>query len=742
MNAQDIPVQLPIFETLTPFGVQELSLLMESMHLSTGETLYQQGAPSDALYIIVSGSLQAILRHANNQENCVMQLQPGDCAGELAQFSGRPRSTTLIATGETHLLRLPASAIDHLATGFPDIMNSISDQLLRQYQRTQTCSILTSLFGSLSDDTLSVLQEKVSWVHLDSGQELFHQNDPGDALYVVVQGRLRFSVEEANGTKHTLGEVGAGETIGEFALLAESGTPESLRSATVYATRLTDVLAISRPAFESLIYEYPQAVLNITRRILNRQRLIDQSILLSSSALVICVIPTRSDLSPESPHSQFARQLSDTLNETFGCSLLMDPKGFEEWYGKPGVSHTPLDHPTSLMINAWLDEQECKQQFVVYDTSPDVLEMGRLSPWAQRCIEDADILLLVGEAGENPTPGNVELLLKSAKTRARLELVLLHPSNCSVPSHTSDWLVPSRGIQAHHHVRLGSPADFHRLARRISGRVVGLALGGGGARGWAHIGAIRALEEANIEVDWVGGASIGSIIAAGLALGLDSGALGKLAVDFADPKKLLDYTLPYTSITATKRITTLLREICGDADIEDGWRPFFCVSANLTKGEEQIHLTGKMWKAIRASMAFPAVFAPVLENDCILIDGGAANNVPVDRMRELCPTGKVIGINLETGSPVNKEYRFGYGLSGWQALFSRFTKVKAPNMLDIVSGLVYSNNRYRLNETRGCADLIIDVPVEAYGLLEFDKYQPIMELGYNVAKEQLLGFKV
>ena len=746
MNASQIPVHLPIFKNLTPSAVQELSTLLETKDLPAGEVLFHQGDQNDSLYFVVSGGLHAVLRHSNGTENRVMQLQPGDCAGEVAQFNGRPRMVSIIADSDSQLLRLPISNFERLAESFPDLMAEIGERMLIQYQRTQICNILTNLFGPLQDEVLDNLRDQVTWLRLDSGGLLFRQKDPGDTLYVVVQGRLRFSVEEANGRTRTLGEVGAGETIGEFALLAESGTPESLRSATVYATRLTDMVAITRPAFETLIEQNPRAMLNITRRIIHRQRLMDQSALLGSSALAICVIPTRIGLTTGAPASQFARQLAENLNDSFGCTLFLDPPGFDEWYGKPGAAQTPLDHPTSLMINAWLDEQECRQQFVVYDTTPDVLEGGRLSAWAQRCIEDADLILLVGEAGENPTPGGAEMLLKSAQTSAHLELVLLHPADCSVPSHTSDWLSADRGgfspIQAHHHVRLGNPADYRRLARRISGRVVGLALGGGGARGWAHIGVIRALEEANIEVDWVGGASIGSIIAAGMALGWNSDTLGRLAAQFSDPKKLLDYTFPYASVTSTRRITAMLQQICGDADIEDTWRPFFCVSANLTQGEEQIHLSGKLWKAIRASMAFPAVFAPVLDNHCVLIDGGAANNLPVDRMRELCPSGTVIGVNLETGSPMNKDYQFGPGLSGWQALFPRFTNIKAPNLLDIVSGVVYSNNRYRLNETRNCADLIIDVPVEAYGLLEFDKYVPIMELGYNVTKERLRGFTV
>ena len=238
---------------------------------------------------------------------------------------------------------------------------------------------------------------------------------------------------------------------------------------------------------------------------------------------------------------------------------------------------------------------------------------------------------------------------------------------------------------------------------------------------------------------------MGAIIAAGCALGWSSERLSDLAVRFSDPKKLLDYTFPYASLTSTRHITGLLKGLF-TGNIEDTWKPFFCVSANLTQSRELMHTRGPLWKAVRASMAFPGIFAPILEEGNVLIDGGAANNLPIDRMREMCPTGTVIGVDLMTSSPVNGEYDFGSSLSGWRALLGRFSpfprKVKAPNLFSIIAGLVDGIIHYRLNEVWRSADLLIKVPVQTYGLLEFDKYAEIMEAGYRAAQEQLKGFKV
>jgi predicted acylesterase/phospholipase RssA/CRP-like cAMP-binding protein len=693
------------------------------------------------LYLIISGKLNVF--QPKNLKTPINELGPGEYAGELAVLTGQPCTTTVIAAAEMDVRKLSKTDFDQLAKIHPYLITRLMGELLSNFRKTRANFILTRVFGQIAPETLADLCRELEWRRLEAGQVLCRQGEPGEELFIVVQGRLRFTVETA-GEKRDLGEVGAGESVGEFALLAEQGAPESLRSATVTATRPSEVVVITRSVFEKLLRTHPQILLGLTRRIIRRELQITQPAAHRVSALVITVLPAHPDLDL----GEFSRQMAESL-DGLGSTLLWDPAHFDELYGKPGASQTPLAHPTSAMLNAWLDDYAQQVQYVVYTVPQPLDGVERLTPWALRCVEAADIILMVGDDGTNPAPTAIEAGLAGARAHAHLELALLHPGDCQVPSGTLNWLAPRRAralaLRAHHHLRLGNSADFRRLARRLSGKPVGLTLGGGGARGWAHIGVIRALEEAGMEADLVGGASMGAIIAAGYALGWPVERLNQLAVLFSNPKKLLDYTLPYASITSTGRISALLQELCGEAQIEDAWRPFFCVSANLTRGEEQLHTSGLVWKTVRASMAFPGIFAPVLDDGCVLIDGGAANNVPVDRMRELCPTGTVIGVDLNTSSPMNGKYNFGSSLSGWQVLLSRlnpFTNtIKAPNLIDIVSGLVYSNNRYRLNEVWRSADLLIRVPVEEYGLLDFDKYVQIIETGYKSTQEQIKNFE-
>lgn len=744
MELVDFVASLSIFRDMPPAIVRELVSRLEPKQLLAGEVLFHQGDPGNIFYIITSGKLRADLCQPGCTNAMIEDLGPGEFAGEMALLTGQPRSVTVSAMEDSQLLCLSRADFDRLAAIYPSLIAELTHKLLPRFQQIRINVILTRLFGQLDEATLRDLEKKLTWRRFACGEVLCQQGDEGDEMYIVVHGRLRYAVQDG-GERRDLGEVGAGESIGEFALLAEDDSPDSFRSATIYAARSTEVIVINRKVFEDLLCQFPQALLKLTRKIIQRSRRTNLSTPVRIGAQVIAVVPLRPG---GGGMGEFGRQLADSFS-SLGSTLFLDAARFEQFYGKLGTSQTPQDHPANLLIDTWLDEREGEHRYVIYEATPTLDEYGQLTPWAQRCVEDADVVLLVGE-GNYAAISGVETALARACMRSCSELVLVHPRNCPVPSGTSAWLAPRRtgtfAVQAHHHVRLGNPGDFRRLARRLSGYPIGLTLSGGGARGWAHLGAIRALEEANLEVDWVGGASMGAIMAAAYALDWPADRLYQMAVSFSNSKKLLDYTFPYASITATHQITTLLQNLWGDTQIEDTWRPYFCVSANLSRGEEQVHTDGLLWKIVRASMAFPAVFAPIFHEGCVLVDGGAANNLPVDRMREFCPTGTVIGVSLNTVSPVNHPYNFGPSLSGWQAILERLNpfdhKVKAPTLLDIVSGIVYSNNRYRLKEVWRYADLLIRVPVEAYNLLDFDKYAEMIEIGYKAAQEQVKGFKV
>jgi NTE family protein/lysophospholipid hydrolase len=324
---------------------------------------------------------------------------------------------------------------------------------------------------------------------------------------------------------------------------------------------------------------------------------------------------------------------------------------------------------------------------------------------------------------------------------ARRTLVLLHPETTELPSSTRFWLAP-RKLAGHHHLRWDRDADFARLARFLTGNAIGTVLGGGGARGFAHLGAIRALREAGIPIDLIGGTSMGALIAVQPALGWDDATMFEVnRRSFVDnkPVSLRDYTVPVYSLVDCRRLEKNLIASYGDARIEDFWTGYFCVSSNLTRAESMVHREGPVWKAIRASIALPSVFPPVLEGNDLLVDGGVLNNLPGDVMR-LLGGGWVIAVDVSMDRDL--EIRDTGALpSPWKVLLNwcnPFAKpLELPNIVNLMMRTTLLASVQKTEEVKKLVDLYIHPPVGRFGLMQFHAFEDIAEAGYRHAKASL-----
>lgn len=588
----------------------------------------------------------------------------------------------------------------------------------------QLAAVLTRLCGEIDAAAFRDLQARLTWRRLAAGETLFRRGDPGDAMYIVVAGRLLF-IEDESAELPIRGEIGPGELVGEFALLTDEP-----RLADVHAIRDTDLVEISRPVFEELTRRYPRLMIHLARNIIGHSR---QALRVTQPtdlrALTFAVAPT----APSVPLAAFARRLVEAL-AAFGPTLHLSSERFDRAYGRAGMAQIPQDHPAQAAVTAWLSEQEARYRYIVYETD------ASWTPWTGRCLRQADRLLLVGRAGDDPTPGEIETA-RPGRERLRTELVLLHPEGAERPRGTAAWLAPRR-VQAHHHIRLERSADLQHLARRLTGRAVGLVLSGGGARGMVHVGTIRALEEKGLPIDFVGGTSIGSVIGAACALGWDYEEIARRVRTFSSGRTLLDRTLPLVSLCAGQKLSRVLRALFGGVQIEDLWRPYFCISCDVSQGREVIHQSGTLWRAVRASVAIPGIFPPLLDEEGnLLVDGGVINNFPIDVMRGLCGEGLVIAVDASSPRHKQKAYRFGPVVSGWRVLGQRLNPFRpapaVPSLLGSLMRVLGANSLYRAEAVRPLADLIIRPPVRGIGLLEFDAYAEIIEIGYQTARQAL-----
>jgi predicted acylesterase/phospholipase RssA/CRP-like cAMP-binding protein len=575
----------------------------------------------------------------------------------------------------------------------------------------------TTLFGELSETIRDAVADALEITRIAGGTRLFAQGDAGDAAYLVLSGRLRVE-RPRNGRIEILREVGRGELVGELSLL--TGAP---RSATVRATRDTEVGRMPRARFDALIAEYPPLAIRITRMLAG---LLASPAALPESGAAIKTVAVRG-LVADAPLGIVADGVMTALS-ALGRSALVSSEAVDAALG-PNASRAKSGEALDRQVSHWLDGLERDHVYVVYLTDAES------SPWTRRCLRQADLILDVAAAGS--TPKTFATALQEEWTTR--DLVMLHPAGTTRPlgtaAWTSDWPVGRR-----HHVRSGNRGDFDRLARRISGRAIALALSGGGARGLAHIGVLRAMQELGIPVDEIGGTSMGAVIAAQYASGMSLAEMTQLnRHGWQHYRPHRAFTLPLTGMVTHIAAERMLAHMFGDLMFEDCWLETFACSASLTRSQLVVSRTGLLGPALMASIAVPGVAPPIVSpSGELLVDGGIINNLPADQF-----TRGVHGAVLASNVSLVVEQKTGYRATptSWKVARDRLFGGKArpyyPSMFETLyrAGIVSSIQGTR--RVQEASDLCLQPPVDGVALFDFSQIDKVIEIGYRSAMEQL-----
>ena len=441
----------------------------------------------------------------------------------------------------------------------------------------------------------------------------------------------------------------------------------------------------------------------------------------------------------------------------------------------------------------WLAQVEAANDVVLLKADPFP------SPWCAQCARHADTILLVASAEDPPPTKEEGRSLQARLLRwgfwahgepreevglAQRELVLLHASAELAPTGTRAWL-EAFSVHRHHHLARApahglAPAHASRLARSLRRHSVGLVLAGGGARGFAHVGVLMALEEEGVPVDMLGGTSMGSFV--GGVYAKEPTALltriiaRRLAVHMSSAwEQLLDLTLPVVSYFSGFRMNRALEPLFRGAKIEDCWLPFFCLTLDLISCVPVVHRAGAIWRYVRASMALVGFLPPVcetadsrarVENETsrrtsrrhknasdskmhVLVDGGYVNNLPTDVMRAM-GARVVIAVDVSgRGLPETRMKPWGDAISG-VSIFLRNVFVPSwlgggptcPTMAQMQSHLPFVTDYANAARRVGTVDIMVRPAVADVPILAFGRYAEIVRAGHEAGLRAVRAWKL
>jgi NTE family protein len=474
----------------------------------------------------------------------------------------------------------------------------------------------TAFFQRLGAAGIRAVRRDGAWRALPGGSPLFLKGDPADTFFIVVSGALGAFHEADDGRLELLGLIRTGEPVGEMALFAGEA-----HSASVYAVRDSEIVAIPKATFQSMTRRSPEVMGDLMRLMVARMR---RTTPRSAGPRVFALVST----SPSIHLDALGRMLEAEIGQCGARAVFLAP-GADEDAADLGALESENDF---VLLGAPLND----------------------STWTRSVLRQADRIWLLARADARPSYPIFPDDFSPLSDLRQIDVVMLHPGGDGHGATAEQWRAAAHAARLFHW-RPANQADLAMLARIIAARSIGLVLSGGGARAYAHVGAIRALREAGFSFDFLGGTSMGGIIAAGVGMGWDDDELEwRMRDAFVNSSPLNDWALPVVSLAKGSVVDARLRKHFGETEIADLERPFFCVSANLTTGEPHIHRSGVLRQALRASSAIPGLLPPQIHDGQILVDGAVMTNVPAEQMRNF-HRGPIVGVNVSRAGAIDAE---------------------------------------------------------------------------------------
>ncbi len=566
-------------------------------------------------------------------------------------------------------------------------------------------------FAALSAESRTELADQVEWLRIPGGEAIVEQGDEGDCAYFIIRGRAKAVTRNVDGVEKVVGDLGPGQPIGELALIA--GVP---RTATVRAARDTEVVRLTAQAFDRLVHRHPDVTLPMV------------------GVLAARLERTLAGRPPAQDRVSTIAVL-DTTDRSGAADAFVDALGARAPIERARVTSGREGLSLPALIRT-IDAQDERHGVTVLDVDPTG------GPIVQRGLRQADAIVVVCDAtasGQVREALGVLEQLSRAGCTPRVHALVVQPQHRRHPVNTARLV---ERFDAHHHVRLGVAGDFARAARHLLGLAIGLVLGGGGARGMAHVGAYRVLHEAGVPIDAVGGSSSGGIVSAQVAAGWTPDELqARNREGFTKAHVSRAFTFPLLSLLSERTAAAMLEAMFGRLDFEDLWLPCFVTTTDLTACRLALQSRGRVAQWTRATASPPGIWPPVPGPDGSLhCDGALLDNLPVVPMRDR-GAARVIAVSVSRQS----DFFVGPGteaptpLAQVRGLTRKRHATGFPHLLQVLNRSALVTGLAGRAVARAQSDIYVEPPVEIFGLGEYervDEIAPVGEEAMRVALEQ------
>jgi NTE family protein len=573
------------------------------------------------------------------------------------------------------------------------------------------------VFAGLAEEMLEEIAALARDVTLRRGEWLFREGDAADGVYVVRLGQLE--VVQGDEDSEAINTLTRGAVLGELALLSES-----VRSASVRGLRDSELLKIDKPHFDELLRSEPELALSLTR-VLSAQLQASRAIPVARRARPVTIVLRA--VGREVELVELADELSRVMCTWGKVAVLMPgadgdapPEGETraEAFARfaPLVERCELEHDQVIMVCG--------------------AEQGR-GAWEEFCLSHADrVLAVVAETSEVLPDGS------TASDTSRLrgsDLVALgtRPGSGALAA----W-VQMLAPQSVFAISAGSQrgADVARMARRLAGRSLGVVLAGGGARAFAHLGALEVLLGAGMRVDRVAGVSMGSFIGGLLACGHDSASMDACCYEeWVRRNPINDYTLPRSSLIKGQKAEAMLERVFGEIRLEELARPYYCTSVDLRANRLVIDRVGPMILAVGASISLPLIAPPLRREESLLVDGSLLDNLPLEPM-SASGEGPVLAIDIKGGDdrgPTGAARQLARDHAAPAPSGGETARRRLPALPETMARIALLSSANTGEAARRHADLTIGVRVPGVGLLEFHQIDAAREAGRRAAQSAL-----